>query len=366
MASPLANKIKQQVVLETAPVQQHTIVSQPKSPLGKVNSNQLLPITFEQVDRLGDEQALKVGQTADKIVKTISLTDMDELGDIMAMMQVQSDKLNPESYKQNTLVSKVKSLFIDLKKHLKKELQSAEAAFVEIESKISNHIDNQTQWIQNLEMMYQENYQRYLEISEVINTLTNYETTCEQQINNFNISETDPDFGMKAQTLQDMNNVLHRIKIKKDNMTRLKALCEGNSPKIRSRQEASRSAISTLKDIMTQIIPMLKIEFSLFIQTIDTQKSLNFINNTRLLANKTLVTSADNAYTASVESAKVVNTANVSTDTLVHIRDKMIQSMKEVKTIQDNFMNDSTQTLEEVKKTQQQFLEELTKNNKIN
>ena len=342
-----------------------TVLASPRvtssSPLMAARYGSGITLTYDQVDRLGDDEASKVGNTANKIVQAIALSDMDELGDIMASMQVQGDRLNPEKYKESGMFSKVKGLFVDIKKQLKKELQTAETAFTEIEGKISKHINNQSSWVQNLEAMYQENYQRYRELTNVLSVLDNYEQSVKRDVETFVVSESDPEFAMKLQQLQDLKNLLHRILVKKDNILRLRALCEGNSPKIRQRQEDSRAVITTLKDVVTQIIPILKIEFALYIQTLDTQKSINFISNTRTLANKTLTSSADQAYTSSVEAAKALNQSSIETETLVHIRDKMLSSMREVATVRNNFMLNAEAAANAVKQTQAEFLSELTK-----
>lgn len=331
------------------------------SPLMAARYGSGLALTYDQIDRLGDAEAVAVGSTANKIVKAIALSDMEELGDIMASMQVQGDRLNPDKYKEGGWTSKIKGMFVDIKKQLKKELQTAEVAFTEIESKISKHINTQVNWVQNLEAMYQENYQRYRELTNVLGVLDNYEQSVKKDVETFVVSESDPEFAMKLQQLQDLKNLLHRILVKKDNILRLRALCEGNSPKIRQRQEDSRAVITTLKDVVTQIIPILKIEFALYIQTLDTQKSINFISNTRTLANKTLTSSADQAYTSSVEAAKALNQSSIETETLVHIRDKMLSSMREVATVRNNFMLNAEAAANAVKQTQAEFLSELTK-----
>lgn len=341
-------------------VQQNYPVSQTKaSPLANVTTK---GITYDFVDKIGDAEAAEVGVTANKIVQAISLSDMDDLGDIMAAMQVQSDRLNPDNYKPNGIMAKVKGMFVDFKIQMKKELQTADAAFTEIEAKISSYINNQTTWVNNLEAMYQENYDRYKKLSSVLVLLENLEVASKAEIENFIADESDPDLMMKLQDLQDKKNILHRILVKKDSILRLKAICEGNSPKIRQRQEDSRAVIATLKDLMTSIIPMLKMEFALFIQTLDTQKSVNFISNTRTLANKTLTSSADQAYTSSVEAAKALNSSNIETSSLVYVRDRWLQGMKEVAEVRNNFMVNAEEAANEVKRTQDEFLKALTKN----
>jgi len=318
-----------------------------------------LPVSYEQVEALGAIEAQNVGATAEKIVKTLSLSDMGDIGGIVAELQVQADRLDPAKYTQTGLVGKVKGLFFDMKKTLLRELQTAEAGLGAVTTKIHNHIDLQNTWIKNLEAIYNENYTRYQGLVEVLKQTDNYIGACEDKISKFVVDESDPEYMMRAQELADMHGVLYALKVKKDAMTRLKALTESNSPKIRQRQQASRAAVATLNDICVQVIPVLKVEFALFVAALDNQKSINLINNTKSLVNKTLVSSSDAAYTSSIAAAKAYSDPTVTTETLLNIRSNILKSIKDVSSIEQNFLTTSDAEIKKIESIQKELLKEL-------
>lgn len=316
-----------------------TISAVPKSPLASHETVVVqIPSLFlseQDIDNLGKDLARQVGETTEKIISKMGVGKFDELGEILTSIQVEATKLDPASIQKGGVVGWFQRTFGDVKKNLTLHLRSAETVFEKLEEKISDHIAVHSEWIKDLDLLYQENLERYSLISRTIEKGQEWEKQANQAITSWPlIEETDPHAAMKAQNLRDAQSRLNRLRNKIDNFSRLKFVIESNAPKIKSQQETSRMTIEALRDVVDHTIPMIKMEFTLFLQSLDSKKTTELVESVRQLNDKTLKTSATSAKNAAVEAAKSLNTPMVATDTINHIRSKMLETISEVRRVE--------------------------------
>lgn len=294
-----------------------------------------LIVNDSDIDKIGEDVSKRIGDTTQKIVSKMSVGKFEDLGAILTAVSLEAGKLDPTSIQKGGIVGWWQRNFTDIKAKLTMQLKTAEKVFSDLEQKIGGHITVHQEWVKDLELLYTENYQHYLRIVEEIAQAEALIQSVEQSIASWpTISPDDPEAAMKVQQKRDAESRLNRLRIKKDNLIRLKAMTETNSPKIRGQQETSRATISTLKDVITQTIPVIKMEFAMFLQTLDSQKSVELASNVRNLATKTLTSSADSAKMAAINSAKAMNTPVITTQTLEHIRTRMLETVNEVKLVE--------------------------------
>lgn len=292
-------------------------------------------ITDETIDKLGESVSQSVGATTQKIVSSMTIGKFEDLGAILTSVSLEAGKLDPASIQKGGIVGWWQRNFTDVKAKLTMQLKTADGIFKDLESKIGGHIIIHQQWVRDLESLYMENYQHYLSLVKEIDKADTFISHIQESLNTWSvISADDAEAAMKVQQKRDVESRLNRLRIKKDNLLRLKTLTETNSPKIRGQQETSRATISTLKDVITQTIPVIQMEFAMFLQTLDSQKSVELAGNVRDLATKTLTRSADSAKMAALNSAKALNAPVITTQTLEHIRSRMLETVNEVKMIE--------------------------------
>ena len=105
---------------------------------------------------------------------------------------------------------------------------------------------------------------------------------------------------------------------------------------------------------------MVKIDFTMFLQSLDAKKSIELVQATRQLANKTLKTSADSAKTSALDAAKNLNSATVETQTLNHIRSRMLETITEVRRIESEAHQLREKDAVEIANSQKTYLQALT------
>lgn len=337
----------------------NVIVNQLPAP--KVNTLPLI-VTDDQIDQIGDDVSRRIGETTQKIVSKMTVGKFDDLGAILTSVSLEAGKLDPASIQHGGLIGWWKRNFTDIKAKLTMQLKTAENVFNDLEGKISKHIVVHQEWVKDLELLYEENYQHYLRIVDEIVQVERLIGSVTNSLESWpSVAHDDPDASMNAQKVRDAEGKLSRLRIKLDSLVRLKTMTEMNSPKIRGQQDTSRATINTLKDVLTQTIPVIKMEFAMFLQTLDSQKSVDLAGNVRELATKTLTTGADSAKMAAVNSAKAMNTPVITTQTLEHIRNRMLEAVTEVKQIETQAQKQREMDYQSITNGQKSLLTSLQK-----
>ena len=347
-------------------ISNNTVASLPPSKLPQVSlpaSLPKLPVTDADLESIGSDLSRKVGATTDKIMATMKVGRFEDLGDILTKIQTEAQNLDPASIQKGGVVGWWQRNFSDIKQQLTLKLKSAEQVFTGLEEKIATHIAVQSQWVKDLDILFDENYQRWVELGQTVKKLDVWEANSKTALDSWpQIEADDPDAMMKAQARRDAESLLNRVRLKADSFKRLRVIAESNSPRIRSQQQTSRDNIETLRQIIEQVIPMIKIDFTMFLQSLDAKKSIELVQATRQLANKTLKTSADSAKTSALDAAKNLNSATVETQTLNHIRSRMLETVTEVRRIESEAHQLREKDAVEIANSQKTYLQALTQN----
>lgn len=352
----------QPTLVQPMPVQpqwnaQPVVNAFPVKPVGSSILARNLMVTDDDIDKIGDSVSRELGATTAKIIEKMGVSRFDDLGAILTTISVEADKLDPASLQKGGVVGWFQNKFTDVKAQLTLRLKSAQQVFKGLEEKIAGHITVQQEWVGNLESLYNENFAHYKRIVEEMKQVEALIAACEAQVASWpEIDVNDDEAAMAVQLKRDAETKINRLRLKLDNLVRLKAMTEINSPKIRQQQDASRVTISTLKDIVSQTIPIIKMEFAMFLQTLDVQKSVKLTGEVRNLATKTLTQGAESAKVAAIESAKATSTPVITNDTLQTLRNRMLETVVEVKRVEKDAMARCTADAQQLQEGQRNLL----------
>lgn len=324
-----------------------------------------LLVSDDDIDRIGENVSRDLGSTTQKIITKMSVGKFDELGAILTVIASEADKLDPASLQKGGVVGWFQNKFSDLKNTLTMRLSSAQQVFGDLENKISVNITTQQSWITDMEGLYGENYNHYNKIVNEMREVQNLIDTCESQVASWpEIDLNGPNAAMEAQMVRDAESKIHRLKLKLDTLLRLKTMTEINSPRIRQQQEASRTAVSTLKGIMMNI-PVIMMEFALFKQTLDVNSSIQLVSNVRDLTEKSLLQGSAGAKLAAINSAKALGTATISTETLSTLRQRVLETVTEVRQVERDDVARCTTDAKELANGQKSLLTALKQSGTI-
>lgn len=366
--SPLSKIKRNQVVTQHSHIATQSLVNQVtpttprKSPLAAKSGGPVMvntPITDADIEALGGTVGLDVSKTTEKIIQKMSVAKFGELGDILATVQTEADALDPKKM-QAGVSGWLKKHFTDLQQLMFKQLKTAEAAFLKLEEKMNEQVKTHQQWIKDFDGLYQENYQRYCQLTETIKQCEFWDSQMVSAIDHMPpIDPADPEAPMQQQMVEIAQARLNRLRIKMDMFRRLKIMTEANGPKINSQRESSYAIIMTLTDLAQQAIPMIKMEFALHLQTQDVQRSLGIIKGSRDLLDASVKKSADAAKQASIGASQALNTPMLQTETLDYIRNRMLETVTEVRKVVTDAQTKRETDARYFVESQKQYLQQL-------
>ncbi len=321
-----------------------------------------LPVTEADIDELGKDNSTSVRVTTDKIIDKFTVNNFEGLGDILTKVHIQADSLDVSEYAQKGIVGKMRRAFVDVRKMLYKRMNSANEAFNDLESKITDQVAVLSEWTKDLTALYQENYQNHLRLTRQIQQGESLLNQMEETVNNFpQIDPADPEAFIKSQQLQEARTLLNQLQIKIDTWNRLRIICESHGPNIQSKQQAGRNAIQTLKRLAEEMIPMVRMEFAMHLQNLEVQKSITLVDSVTELGNQTLTTAADSSRDAALAAARAANTPIISTSTLNHIRTRMLEAATGVNQIREQAQQTREADAVQLKASQAEYLTQLQK-----
>lgn len=378
-ASPL-DSLKKQTVAEPmvdqwAPAKP-TVTAPPSQPPAAVKSSpmsnmasqsqvtglSIIQVRMEDVERMGEEHPKSISETTNRITQKFSVNNFGGLGEILTNVQIQADSLDLSEYTKKGLLGKAKRMFTDVRAMLYKRMTSANEAFGELETRMANQIAVLTEWNKDLASLYTENYNNHVRLTKELERSRQLEQQVRMALDNYPpIDPQDPQAFAKSQQLEEARTVLNAIQMKIDTWMRLQIICESHGPNIQSKQAACRNAIDTLRRLMLEMIPMVKMEFAMHLQNLEIQKSITIVDAAQELGNATLTQSATSSRDAALAAAKAANTPMISTQTLNHIRTCMLDAVTGVNQIREEAQAQRVADAAELEQSQKEYLTKLQK-----
>lgn len=365
-SSPFAKKVSPAATINVTPSVVAPVAVAPK-PSGFLQPSaapirQATAISKADIEQLGTDLQVNVNRTTNKIIDSMTAAKFGDIGTILVQVQNTAEKLDPN--KQFGGISGwFRSKFVDIKSYLRQEFQTAGKVFDQLVIDLTKHIATHDTWVKNLDLIFDENHANYRTLVELISKAESWKAALQQQIAGLPpIAADDPDAIMKAQDKADLEALVNRLDIKIDTFRRLKMLCENNAPKIRGQQKTSETNKAVLRDIIDFTIPTIRQEFALYLNSLDSQKTQQLIQNTRTFAQQTMVKSADAAATAAVTAAKNLNAPMIDNPTLDHLRDRIMSTIVEVKRIEGEAATQRQADASTMQQSTQQFIAQLQAN----
>ena len=360
--SPLARAKQAEVVASKAaasPLQRMQPGGTSSAPFDLANQFRL-PVTADQLEELGRDGSKAAGVTTDKITAKFTTHSFGELGDILYKVQTQANALDTTDLTKSGIIGWIKRKGADVRAVLMKRMQTAQAAFDELEGKMVDQRTMLEVWEKDLEQLDKENYQNYLYLVDVLKKAEAARDAIHATIQGWPaIDPTEDQAFMKGQFLEEALAVLNDAQVKVDTLGRLIMLCENNSPDLKARIRHSETQRRTLTRMIEEVLPMVKREFVKFLQTLEMQKSIQLVDTAREMGDQALRLSADSSRDAALAAAKSANTPIVSTATIEHIRTRMLETVQGVQQIQSDAQKQREEDAVKMKEGRTAFLNQL-------
>lgn len=322
-----------------------------------------LPVSDKDIEKLGADLPTRISSTVNNITAKVTTAKFAELGDLLAELSANTELLDPNNYgKAKGVMGWFKNAVTDVRKLMIKNLQTAQSSFDALETKMTEQIQIHNQWKRDLAAMYEENQQNYFAIVQDIKVADDWVEAIKRVLDaQPPIDPNSETAMMQANMVREAQTTLNRCSRKADTFRRTRVLTENIAPKIMAQTSASDDIINTYTDLITQVIPIVKMEFALYLQALEVKKDSAFQENVKGISEKAIVQSAGTAAESMIASATTANTALISNDALNQTRNLILGAVTQVRQIEVNAQAQRNQDAQMMIDSQATYLQELQK-----
>lgn len=326
-----------------------------------------LPVTEKDIEALGSDTPNRVSATVETITSKVMTNKFGQLGDLLVELESNSDLLNPNNYgKAKGIVGWFKNAVVDVRKTMRKNLATAEASFKALENKMVEEIQLHEQWKKDLDSMYAENEQNYYAICGNIKTADEWVVAMRETLANLPpIDPTDETAMMQSQMIRRAEQTINLCSMKADTFRRCRVLVENMAPKILAQKDASEHTIQTFRNLITQVIPIVKMEFALYMQTLAVKGSNEFQEGAKSISENMITQSSQSAADSIVAASKTANTAMISNEALNSTRNTILGAITAVRQIEQQSQAQRVQDARMMQESQAQYLKDLQSHNAV-
>lgn len=323
----------------------------------------LLPVSEKDIEKLGADLPTRISSTVNTITSKVTAAKFAELGDLLAELSANTELLDPNNYgKAKGMFGWFKNAVVDVRKLMIKNLQTAQSSFDALESKMTEQIQIHTQWKRDLAAMYDENEQNYYAVCQDIRVADTWVDAIKQVLDlQPQIDPSCETAMMQANMIRKAQTTLNRCSRKADTFRRTRVLTENIAPKILAQTSASDDIINTYTDLITQVIPIVKMEFALYLQALEVKKDSAFQENVKGISERAITQSANTAAESMVASAHTANTALISNEALNQTRSLILGAVTQVRQIEMNAQQQRRLDAQMMIDSQATYLQDLQK-----
>ena len=286
-------------------------------------------ITDQDIDGLGQRVANHASTVATQIMASVKTSDVDGFGEKLNELISTAKQLDPKKMGDKGMLSRITNLFGNAKEKLLSQYETVEGRMNTLVAEMDKTADKQRQRILDLDQMFVQNHQAYLEYGE---EAANAALMSEALQAMLGAEQTATDT-FSAQRQQDIQDRLDRVDKKIDDFQRSQKLCELAAPEIRMMQSNARALATTFSDIKVTTIPAWQGVFSRFIMSMEQKKAAELATSVHDATNEAFRMQADQLRLNVQEVAKVSQRSVVDIETLEHMQQQLVGAVDDVKRI---------------------------------
>lgn len=179
------------------------------------------------------------------------------------------------------------------------------------------------------------------------------------------IDPTDETAMMQSQMIRRAEQTINLCSMKADTFRRCRVLVENMAPKILAQKDASEHTIQTFRNLITQVIPIVKMEFALYMQTLAVKGSNEFQEGAKSISENMITQSSQSAADSIVAASKTANTAMISNEALNSTRNTILGAITAVRQIEQQSQAQRVQDARMMQESQAQYLKDLQSHNAV-
>lgn len=280
-------------------------------------------LTYEDIERLGDESAMKLSNVSTSLMAQVKSSDIQEFGSGLNQLIGVAKGLDPTKFGKPGLLGKITGFFGNAKEKMMSEYQTVEQRMNVLVKELDKTSDLQKQRVSDLEQMFLTNVDTGRGIVAAKDKANDMRLFLEDKLKRV---ESEGDF----QIISDTRDQLSAVDKKIGDLSAAESLCIMAGPQIRLLQASSRTLSEKFKNVKAITIPALTQAYSLYIIQQEQANATKLAEGVNELTNNALKAQADSLRQNSKDIARVGQQAIIETATLKHMHNQLLGTLDDV------------------------------------
>jgi uncharacterized protein YaaN involved in tellurite resistance len=317
-------------------------------------------VTDEMLSNIGKDTGNALSTITNHMLELQKATDTGALGDKINELLNASREMSAENFKKGPLQQAI-SKVLRIKDNALARFQTAQDKVNQLVRKYDVARQEEVKNIAQIGELSKANYEL---CKRLISNLEQYEeaiVTIEAEIAAYGTDTTNLTFE-ESKSLADARSRLDKATMNRNQTQSLKVLSMQADPSIEGMKATSSFVIQQLDNITQNIIPTYTIFFIKYLQAKQTEGKLNLIKKSKEITNQAVIAAGELSAQNAINAAKMSQDEFIDIETVRKDHETMINSIAEVKRIQEEGRQRRQAAFGELKALEQKTIEAFSKN----
>lgn len=349
------NKVGDSQIMETSQSENATnpAIHSPKAP-------QPVEVTEQQIDQLGEKNALALSAISKKMLSHVRAMDADVFGQKLNELIGVAKDLNPSRFDKSGIIGKLMSFFGSAKEKVLAQFQTVDNRMQALIAELDHSTNLHTSRIHDMEEMYTANVNAHNGLLGAVEEGNKLIQALRAQL----AKESQAADAFSAQRVVDVKSRIDRLEKRIDDLNRAMLLAKQAAPEIRLLQENARTLSMKFKDVKAVTIPAWQNAFTLYLVQLEQKKGAQLVTAVHDATDEAFRLQADLLRQNTQEIARAKQRSIVSIETLEHVQKQLLGSFDDMTKIAEEGRRSRKEAEPKLKALEQELINRFVPENK--
>lgn len=313
---------------------------------------QIEVVTEQQIDQLGEKNALVLSNISHKMLTHVRAADADAFGQKLNELVGVAKNLNPSHFANPGIIGRITGFFGSAKEKILAQFQTVDSRMQALIQELDHSTTLHTERIQDMEEMYVANVNAHGALEAAVAEGKRLAQALQAQL----AHETQATDAFSAQRVNDVRTRIDRLEKRIDDLRRAMLLAKQAAPEIRLLQENARTLSMKFKDVKAVTIPAWQNAFALYLMQLEQKKGAELVTAVHDATDEAFRMQADLLRQNTESIARAKQRSIVSVETLEHVQQQLLASFDDMNRIAEEGRRSRTEALPKLKALEQQLV----------
>jgi uncharacterized protein YaaN involved in tellurite resistance len=309
-------------------------------------------VTEQQIDQLGEKNALVLSDISHKMLTHVRAADADAFGQKLNELVGVAKNLNPSRFENPGILSRLTGFFGSAKEKILAQFQTVDSRMQALIKELDHSTSLHTERIQDMEEMYAANVNAHGALEAAVAEGNRLVRVLQAQL----AQESQATDAFSAQRVNDVKNRIDRLEKRIDDLQRAMLLAKQAAPEIRLLQENARTLSMKFKDVKAVTIPAWQNAFALYLMQLEQKKGAALVTAVHDATDEAFRMQADLLRQNTEAIARAKQRSIVSVETLEHVQKQLLASFDDMNRIAEEGRRSRTEALPKLKALEQELV----------